>query len=99
MREHEEQPAEPATEPASADRTADHGHPGQEEQEARIAGVHGWGYGGRPKDAAPAASSGDYRPASAVERAAERPADTADDVAAGGIARTDLDGDHSDGRR
>ena len=98
MPENDEQPAEPGTERASADRTTDHGHPGQEEQDVRIAGVHGWGYGGRPKDAAPAASSGDHRPASAVERAAERPADTADDVAAGGIARTDLDGDQSDQR-
>lgn len=62
MRPHDEQAGERqpgvAQPVPDAERGAvDHAHPGQTEQEARIAGEHGWGYGGEPQDEMPAAST------------------------------------------
>lgn len=55
------------------DLAADHGHPGVEEQEARISGAHGWGYGGRPEGASLTA------PADDSARDGDPPEDRGDD--------------------
>lgn len=63
----------------------DHAHPGQTEQEARIAGVHGWGYGGEPQEKIPVAPTD--------------PTESTDDENMGEIAPPDPDGHHPDWRR
>lgn len=78
----------------------DHGHPGQSEQEARISGVHGWGYGGRAPDEAEA-----FRGGKVTGSTPERPEGRAPEEAVtppaedDGAAPLDAEGHHPDWRR
>lgn len=98
---------------AERDREPTHDHGGRSEQDARIAGEHGWGYGGRPLTGpdgmTPASGDADREPppdatehfdARAEGHRAVGGRTNGDAVGnSGELAPRDLDGHHPDWRR